>query len=72
MLTWFWSQRSLNLTGSPEAVKMLTSPRVSTICGLYWELETLGEVIECLRLTLTPFESMNLGEELNRVAAGKA
>jgi len=51
---------------------MLTSLRVSAIWGLYRELETLGEMIECLRVTLRPFEPMNLGELLKGVAAGKA
>lgn len=41
MGTSFWSQRSLNITGSPAAVKMLISPRMSPRLGVNSEAETL-------------------------------
>lgn len=39
--TSFSSQRSLNITGSPAAVKMLTSPRMSLTLGDNSEAEAL-------------------------------
>jgi hypothetical protein len=71
MLTWFWSQRSLNMTGSPAAVKMLTSPRFSATVGLYWELEALEEKPRLFRVTRNEsLKVIDLGEQW-RVVEGK-
>lgn len=65
MLTCSWSQRSLNMTGSPAAVKMLMSPRFSVTVGLYCELEALEEDTGLLRATATDeaLKVFDLGEK---------
>lgn len=44
--TSFRSQRSLNWTESPAAVKMLTSPRTSPMLGLKSKADALVEALE--------------------------
>ncbi|MCI32045.1 hypothetical protein A2U01_0053257, partial [Trifolium medium] len=43
------------MTGSPAAVKILTSPRFSATVGLYCELEALEEKLGLFRVTRNEF-----------------